>query len=290
MNQPRSSALHYGYHKRTGPKGDFKYWYLDDSTGLLYEGSKPAKYVVDQYERATNHPKLKDCGPNPWENYGNPNHQLIKCISNGVPYNKLGTTLPTVVEDYEARGLSLAYARMQQRFRTTTVLKIEHILSLHEIAFSELYSWAGKLRTVDIEKNDKFPFKWPPWQNVEQGLSELQRQHLNQLTPATDCSLDELSERIATIVNELLFIHPFREGNGRIARLVGDILAMQAEYPQVKYWYDQAEKDLYTEAVHAGYRGNNNPLSRIVREGIERNIKAFERLSSSVQLDGNSPE
>jgi cell filamentation protein len=56
---------------------------------------------------------------------------------------------------------------------------------------------------------------------------------------------------------ELIVIHPFREGNGRTARLLADLMAMQANQPSLNFSsIDQTENkkgfEEYIISIHAG--------------------------------------
>ena len=73
--------------------------------------------------------------------------------------------------------------------------------------------------------------------NVEQGL-------LRQLYQAVlsdpayqgrPTSIDELLYALSSVHVELILIHPFREGNGRIARLLCNVIAFQAEIGPLDY-------------------------------------------------------
>ena len=46
---------------------------------------------------------------------------------------------------------------------------------------------------------------------------------------------EDLVRDIATVHGELLFIHPFREGNGRTARLLANLMSRKAGYKSLKF-------------------------------------------------------
>jgi cell filamentation protein len=46
---------------------------------------------------------------------------------------------------------------------------------------------------------------------------------------------EDLVRDIATVHGELLFIHPFREGNGRTARLLANLMSRKAGYESLKF-------------------------------------------------------
>ena len=70
---------------------------------------------------------------------------------------------------------------------------------------------------------------------------------------------------------ELLLIHPFREGNGRLARWLADIMFFQAGFP-IPYYNisSRALEKKYIEAVANGYQEEYDDLINF----LERVVKA----------------
>ena len=72
---------------------------------------------------------------------------------------------------------------------------------------------------------------------------------------------------------ELVLIHPFREGNGRLARVLTTLMALQAGLPLLDFSAiaDQ-KKESYFAAVRAGLDRNYEPMGKILAEVIERSL------------------
>ena len=47
--------------------------------------------------------------------------------------------------------------------------------------------------------------------------------------------MDEIAEAIATVHTEYILIHPFREGNGRLGRLIAVLMGLQAGLPVLDF-------------------------------------------------------
>ena len=84
-----------------------------------------------------------------------------------------------------------------------------HLCSIHKHLFSDVYSWAGKTRTVDISKGTVFCLV----QFIESQFDDLycKLKKENFLADITD--KEEMSERLAYYLGEINMIHPFRDGN-----------------------------------------------------------------------------
>lgn len=69
---------------------------------------------------------------------------------------------------------------------------------------------------------------------------------------------------------ELMLIHPFREGNGRLGRLLATLMGLQAGLPLLDFsemagW----RKDEYFAAIRAGLDRDYRPMIRLFRDVIE---------------------
>ena len=108
--------------------------------------------------------------------------------------------------------------------------------------------WASKYRTVDISSED---IRWCHARFIESEMKRFDKL-LKSLTPFTpDLSQTEILTRIAQMHGELIIIHPFRDGNGRVIRLLSDLLLMQAEIETMakNSLYDDSFRQEYHQAI-----------------------------------------
>ncbi len=68
-------------------------------------------------------------------------------------------------------------------------------------------------------------------------------------------------------MSEFLFIHPFREGNGRICRLIGDIILAKNGFSMIGMNL-KTKEEYYIKCVQEGYKTNYKPLSEIIEDKI----------------------
>lgn len=89
----------------------------------------------------------------------------------------------------------------------------EHLMNIHRYLFDDIYPWAGEIRTVGMSKNST-DF-CPPEYIKEYLVTTLvkAKEEINLIT-----NKPELSRFLAVLFYSLIYIHPFREGNGRTIR------------------------------------------------------------------------
>ena len=91
----------------------------------------------------------------------------------------------------------------------------KHLCSIHKQLFQDVYSWAGKTRTVDISKGTIFCLV----QFIESQFDDLYRKLKKENFLADIADEKEMGKRLAFYLGELNMIYPFREGNGRTQRI-----------------------------------------------------------------------
>lgn len=168
-----------------------------------------------------------------------------------------------------------ALVRVQQTYLEQvgpdTVITAELVCRMHSDWLGELYSWAGRYRTVDMSKGG---FTWPPAMLVEQNMAHIGRETFRGKTPCRPGPLARVTRDMAEVHAELLLVHPFREGNGRLARWVADLMSLQASYPLPGYRFTgrgaEAEKKRYLSAVKKGYQKDYEALAAFFADAIER--------------------
>jgi cell filamentation protein len=151
------------------------------------------------------------------------------------------------------------------------------ICQMHKDWLGGIYEWAGRYRTVEMRKG---AFRWPPAIRVQQNMAALEKDFLKKLTPCRAGKLEKVSIAVAVIHAELLLVHPFREGNGRLARWLADLMFLQAGYPLPLYNFSgrgsTKRKIGYLNAVIKGYSQETQPLADFFRECVEARMREPE--------------
>lgn len=138
----------------------------------------------------------------------------------------------------EITSLRLAVAKVQP---IRGQLDLKHLQKIHRDLFGDIYTWAGKLRHVNIAKGNQFC----PAMNLETYGNSIFRK-LEQEHYLIDAG-DAAPYRLAYYLGEINVLHPFREGNGRTQRLFIEYLASVAGY-RVDFSQITAEEMLIASA------------------------------------------
>ena len=148
----------------------------------------------------------------------------------------------------------------------------EDICGMHKLWLGSIYVWAGRYRQVMISKGG-FPFA-PPDQ-IPRLMNELEREILKPFTPCVFKDRDKIIQALAVVHTELLIIHPFREGNGRLARLLANLMGLQADLPSLDFSGIRGKRrEAYFAAVRSGMAWNYAPMEDIFTYVFSRSLKS----------------
>ena len=141
--------------------------------------------------------------------------------------------------------------------------KFSILQTIHKYLFDEIYDFAGKLRTVNIAKGN---FRFAPLMYIESALKNIDEM--------PQSNFDEIIEKYV----EMNIAHPFREGNGRSARIWLDHM-LKTEIGKVIDW-SKVDKEDYLLALE------RSPIRDIEIKYVLKNALTDEIDSREVYMKG----
>lgn len=179
--------------------------------------------------------------------------------------NRLGITNSDEMDDVEAILLTKLYEKIFEEEHTESQLAFSDIIGWHRQWLGNVYEWAGMLRNVDMGKGG-FQFTSPL--QIGRCIDLFEQNYLSKFGSIPDMDKEEFVSYLAKTHIELILIHPFREGNGRISRLLMDVMCNKAGLGLLDYSLWDKHKDFYIASIQAGVAHEFQHMERLVRDTI----------------------
>lgn len=182
--------------------------------------------------------------------------------NDAVLANRLGITDPADMAEAELVLLDKLYQAVLVKDLPRRHLTVDDLRAWHRRWLGNVYAWAGQDRSVNVSKG---AFHFAAAAQVPRLLGEFERECLAGVTPCS-AQLDDasLAAAIARTHVEFILIHPFREGNGRISRVLADVMAVQAGRAPLDYSEWEANKPAYFAAIQQGVSRDYAEMTRLV--------------------------
>jgi cell filamentation protein len=195
-----------------------------------------------------------------------------------VPRNRLGITSVRLIRHAESETLLAATQQMIDGTDTNQRFTAGDIRSMHRRWLGELYEWAGEYRQVNIAKGG---FMFAAASRVPRLMQDFERGPPRDYTPCGFTTLETQASALAIVHAELILIHPFRDGNGRCARLLATLMGLQAGLPALDFGGVRgSHKRDYIAAVHGALARDYDPMTAVFRAVIRRTLRSVAKTSS----------
>ena len=163
---------------------------------------------------------------------------------------------------------SAELARVEERISKTKAIKLYEsnivencevgkfsgLAKIHKFLFEEIYDFAGKIRTVNIAKGN---FRFAPVMYLDAALK-----HIDDMPQS---NFDEIIEKYV----EMNVAHPFREGNGRSARIWLDAM-LKKELRMVVDW-SRIDREVYLQAMERS-PVNDAEIKQLLKNSLTEHV------------------
>jgi len=134
------------------------------------------------------------------------------------------------------------------------------ILDIHRYLFQDVYPWAGQKRTVEISKQGKPFFLTAYFDNGFAYIDTL----ITKYREIAQTDRSKLAEHLAILLDNINYLHPFREGNGRTQREFIRLLALEKGY--ILNLNPSDNIDVYERYMSGTIDGNVEGLATLILE------------------------
>lgn len=141
---------------------------------------------------------------------------------------------------------------------------VKSLFSIHRHLFQDVYLWAGEKRNVEISKAGKQFFPTIYFDNAFRFIDSLISDYKK--TPKNN--KQQLAEQLAEILDNVNYLHPFREGNGRVQREFLRLLALEKGLTLNLNPPDN--KSIYDQYMQGTINSDIKTLTKLILEQIEK--------------------
>lgn len=142
-------------------------------------------------------------------------------------------------------------------------LDLAHLKAIHRHLFQDIYDWAGEIRTVEISKDgSQFMFR----RFIESGMADVHRR-IVVANYFTGLSKEVFAAVAGEIIGDVNYVHPFREGNGRVQLLFLKQLCDRAGHPLNLRKIDGVA---WIAASIAAHRAEYGPMAAAILAALAR--------------------
>jgi cell filamentation protein len=187
-------------------------------------------------------------------------HDYIDPIS-GILKNLPNLTQESDLLFFESSAVSKRLEELHTN--PISIIDSSSLLEIHRHLFQDVYEWAGKVRTVNISKDGKPFFEGERFQTGFQYIDSL----IIEFDKIKTNNQQEISEKLAEILDNINFLHPFREGNGRAQREFIRTLALQKGY--TLNLNPPNNKNIYNQYMEGTINSNLTVLAELIRNEIK---------------------
>jgi cell filamentation protein len=221
---------------------------------------------IDRLAQAAIEPTRATIVPNPWHFYDHDWDWIV--TDDDICLNYAGCLDREEIDRREDLGVARARERVAELVSTEApvAIDIDLVRTMHTELMAQIYPFAGEWRKVEMTKGEG-PVKWPlPPDGIEPQMRDFAKRVLSR-TPFLSDDDEEVFAFAAELMGELLAIHPFREGNGRLAFQIGNLVLMQnGLLPMGPYDRTRDEARYFAACERSRIQCDHEPLATLLRQ------------------------
>lgn len=192
----------------------------------------------------------------------------------------LGAQIPTTKSEREVKNYFAVLNRINVFAKSRRPISIDLTLELHEELMKGLLTHGvGKFRSGEVfvghRTSEEIVVKHNPPYHTAREIEN----RLNEVFSWVNAN-EEVHPliRAAILHHQFAFIHPFFDGNGRLARILTSYFLILKNYDVVKFFilddYYDIDRDGYSDMLHSADAGDETSWMEYFLEGIGHSLQA----------------
>lgn len=165
---------------------------------------------------------------------------------------------------------------LQERNKMKISITSQFIKKLHFVGFAWIFpKTAGKFRTIEVTVSDHIPPKYYQLPQFMDSYCKDLDERLKRLPTLGKANfLEELVHFLAWLHHRFLWIHPFKDYNGRVARLLTNIVLLNLNLPPIELKVEtKTGRKKYAQALKNADGRNYSSIERLIQNAFEETTK-----------------
>lgn len=151
------------------------------------------------------------------------------------------------------------------------------VSNIHKIGFGFIFpDWAGKFRTIDVTVGDFEPPHYSKVAELVKNLCDDLDERLKHIPPSSNEEnfLSVVISLLSWFQHQFVWIHPFNDYNGRVARLTTNLLTMNLGLPVTEIKAETGEdRKNYIDAMKAADNHDLSKLEKLIADALEESLE-----------------
>jgi Fic family protein len=160
-------------------------------------------------------------------------------------------------------------------------ITLDLILELHWISFGWIFpKWAGKLRAVQVTFSGKEALPFYQLSELIINLCRDIEKRISHLSnPAKESFILEVVSLLAWFQHKFVFIHPFQDYNGRIARMLTVLILLRLGLPPIELKSEkESDRRSYLTAMQKADGGDLSFLEKLISQALNEILESIKKL------------
>lgn len=177
------------------------------------------------------------------------------------------------VVELESKGIKKAQQYILKLSRKKAKITPDVICEVHKVGFGYIFpDWAGEFRTIDVTVGEFEPPRYSKVQELIKNLCDDLNERLRYLPSSREEEefLADVISLLAWFQHKFVWIHPLKDYNGRVARLLTNLLALNLGLPFIIIKAETGkDRKNYVEAMKAADKHDYSKLEQLIVNALK---------------------
>lgn len=168
---------------------------------------------------------------------------------------------------------------LSKQERSRLIMTPPLVKTIHKIGFGWIFpEIGGKFRRIDVEVSGHRPPQFYKVAELMEDFCRNLKERLRHLPSITEPQyLDKLVELLSWAHHRFLWIHPFTDYNGRMARLLINIILLDLDLPPIELKVETpVGRRRYVRSLATADKGDETDLQKLIREALEETARELK--------------